>query len=280
MKKSNLKILILIGIPASGKSKWAKEYIRKQDNYVRVNRDDFRLMLKDAQQCENKIVDNTNLQQKYIDAIIERFKYQADIDYQIFDISLAKAIERDSAREGKVGAGVITKMFKSYKELMDGFDFAPIKKIEHRPHLKPDFSSKKIPAVIFDIDGTLALMGRRSAFDWDKVDVDDINEIVSEQVAFHRFEGRTIILVSGRDSVCRQDTIDWMEFYGIKFDELYMRPANDFRKDTVIKEEIYNNEIRDKYNVLCVFDDRMSVCRKWADMGLFTFTVNQGLLEF
>ena len=121
MEKS-LKILILIGIPASGKSTWSKEYALRNADYVRVNRDDFRHMLKNASLCENKIedmitelvektiesslskrlnviVDNTNLKGKYLDAIIERFKYQADIDFRLFDISPAKAIERDKERE-------------------------------------------------------------------------------------------------------------------------------------------------------------------------------------
>jgi predicted kinase len=302
MKKSNLKILILIGIAASGKSTWAKEYVRKHANYVRVNRDDFRNMLKDSSMCENKIedmisdlvnqtissaltkklnviVDNTNLKQKYIDDIINKFKHQADIDYQVFDISLNKAIERDNARDSKVGEGVIKKMYGYYKQLIDSFSFQPIKMSE-RPALIPNFKSSLPDAVIFDIDGTLALMKNRGAFDWEKVDRDDLNQIVSEHIHFHRNLGRKIFLVSGRDASCKKMTKDWFEFYGIPFDEMFMRPMNDFRKDTVIKEEIYNMFIKDNYNVLCVYDDRLSVCRKWVDMGLFTFTVNQGLIDF
>ena len=57
MKKENLKLLILIGIPGSGKSTWAKDYVKYNDNWVRVNRDDFRDMLKTSQVCENKIED-------------------------------------------------------------------------------------------------------------------------------------------------------------------------------------------------------------------------------
>lgn len=303
MKRDNLKILILIGIPASGKSTWAKEYVRKNANYVRVNRDDFRKMLKNAQMCENKIedmitglvlqtietslmkklhviVDNTNLKRKYIDEIIEKFKYTADIDYQIFDISLNKAIERDNAREDKVGEGVIKKMYESYKVLTDSFDFQPIKKIEQRPFLIPNFMSPLPPAVLFDIDGTLALMGRRSAFDWDKVDRDDMNQIVTEHVDFHRSKGRKIILVSGRDKSCEELTKEWLKFYDIHFDEIYMRPENDFRKDTVIKKELYENHIKGKYNALCVYDDRLQVLEMWNELGIFAFNVNQGQISF
>ena len=303
MKKSNLKILILIGIPASGKSTWAKDYVRKNDNYIRVNRDDFRKMLKNAQLCDlkvedmitslmfetinaallkklNVIVDNTNVKRKYIDAIVERFKYQADINYQVFDISLPKAIERDNARADKVGEGVIRKMYESYKVLIDEFDFQPVNRIMNRPVLVPNFHSELIDAVIFDIDGTLALMGDRSAFDWEQVFKDDYNQIVGEHIRFHMSFGRRIILVSGRDEVCRKETIDWLQFYNIPFDELHMRKKDSYEKDTVVKKRIYEEQLKDKYNVLCVYDDRLQVLDMWNKLGLFTFNVNQFQIDF
>ncbi len=299
----NLEILILIGIPGSGKSTWAKDFVRSNSDWIRVNRDDFRDMLKTSQTCENKvedmitglvsdvissslsrklnvIVDNTNLKIKYINAIIEEFKYSANINYRVFDISKDKAIERDRNRDKKVGALVINKMYKDYKILMDSFDFQPVNKIERRPNIIPDFESKLKDVVIFDIDGTLALMGKRGPFDWMKVYKDDINEIVSEQVEFHKSKGREIFVVTGRDEVCRKVTEEWLELYGIEYDRLFMRPKNDYRKDTLIKKEIYENEIVGKYNLLTVYDDRLSVCKTWHNLGVFVFTVNQGLFEF
>jgi hypothetical protein len=41
----------------------------------------------------NVIVDNTNLKVKYINSIIDTFKYSAS-NYRVFDISKDKAIER------------------------------------------------------------------------------------------------------------------------------------------------------------------------------------------
>lgn len=303
MKYDDPKILILIGIPASGKSTWAKQYTRNNPSWVRVSRDDFRLMLKTSQVCPpniedlitvlvnevitkslmkklNVIVDNTNLQKKYIDAIIDRFKYSADIDYRSFDISVDKAIQRDSAREMKVGEGVIKKMHKDFKNLMDCFDFQPVKRVQHRPHLVPNFNSELPDAVIFDIDGTLALMKNRGPFDWNKVDRDDPNQIVKEQVDFHRSLGRKILMVSGRDEECRAQTEDWLNFYGFHFDELFMRRAGSRLKDTYIKKGIYDSLIAQHYNVLCVYDDRLQVLEMWNDIGLFTFNVNQGQHEF
>lgn len=303
MKRDNPKILILIGIPASGKSTWSKDFIRSNSNWVRVNRDDFRKMLKDAQMCEpkledlitglvnttiskslmkrlNVIVDNTNLKEKYINEIVREFKDFADIDYRVFDISLDKAIERDNARDAKVGEAVIKKMYKDYKILMDSFGFQPVRKSENRPHLVPNFKSDLPNAVIFDIDGTLALMKNRGPFDWEKVDRDDLNLIVKEQVDFHRSLGRKILIVSGRDGSCRKQTEDWMDFYGIQYDDFFMRPADDYRKDTAIKKEIYHSYIKENYNVLCVYDDRLQVVEMWYDEGIFVFNVNQGNIEF
>lgn len=294
-----LKIKILIGIPASGKTTWSKDFVRSNDNWTRVSRDDFREMLKNSGVVENKveniinelvnstieqsllkkmnvIVDNTNLKEKYIQDIIEKFKYSADIDYQVFDISLDKAIERDKSRADKnVGAHTITKMYKDYKVLLDSFSFQPVSK-QTRPHLTPDFNSAKQQAVVFDIDGTLALMGRRGPFDWMQVYKDDLNEIVSEQVKFHKDKGRKIIIVTGRDEVCRDVTKEWLEFHEIEFDEMYMRPKDDYRKDTLIKKEIYQNHIKPNYNLICVYDDRLSVVDMWYDEGIFVFNVNQG----
>lgn len=299
----DLEILLLIGIPASGKSTWSKEFVRKNPNYVRVNRDMYRLMLKDAQTCEpkvedlisglvnqaieaslmkklNVIVDATNLKVKYIKEFVERFKYHADINYRVFDISLDKAIERDSNREAMVGENVIKKMYKDYKILIDTFDFQPVKKVEQRPVIVPNFKSQLPDAVVFDIDGTLALMGNRSPFDWMKVYKDNVNDIVAEQIEFHRSKGRKILIVSGRDGVCRKLTEDWLEMYGITYDEFYMRPENDYRKDTLIKREIYENHIKGKYNLLTVYDDRLQVLEMWNKVGIFTFNVNQGNINF
>lgn len=299
MKRENLKVKILIGIPASGKTTWTNEFLSKNPNYVRVGRDQFRLMFRNEQMCEpkiegiissllistvhsllsknlNVIIDNTNIKEKYIREFIEEFKYSADIDYQVFDISLDKAIERDKNRDAKVGEEVIKRMFKDYKILMDSFNFQPVKKIKHRPRLIPDFTNPLPQCVIFDIDGTLALMGDRSAYDWMKVYKDDLNDIVAEQLDFHRSKGRKIIIVSGRDGVCKKLTEDWLDMYDMKYDEFFMRPENDNRKDTIIKKEIYNNHIKGKYNVICAIDDRLQVLEFYYEEKIFTFNVNQG----
>lgn len=58
------------------------------------------------------------------------------------------------------------------------------------------------------------------------------------------------------------------------------RKKGDFRSDEIIKKEIYDNHIKDNYNVLGVFDDRLKVIRMWEKEGLFVFNCNQGNIEF
>ena len=297
------KLKILIGIPAAGKTFYTKEFLKKNAGWVSVNRDSFRLMLRNEQMCEpkiedlittlvnitihnalaknlNVIVDATNVKEKYIRQFINEFKYSADIDYQVFDISLEKAIERDKNRDAKVGESVIKRMYNDYKILMDSFDFQPVTKIKQRPIIKPDFKSELPDCVIVDVDGTLAHMGNRSPFDWNKVDRDSLNEIVAEQVEFHRSKGRKIIILSGRDGSCKGLTEEWLQFHEVHYDEIYLRPENDYRKDSIIKKEIYDNHIKGKYNVIMAIDDRLQVLDVYYKLGIFTLNVNQGNLIF
>lgn len=184
----DLKVKFLIGIPASGKSYWSKDYVGKNPDWVRVNRDDFRFMLKDMPVCEmkvenlitkmvgdsivnalmskfNVIVDNTNLKAKYLTPLIELVKPYADIDFQIFDISIEKAIERDNKRDKKVGSEVIKRMYNDYRILLDTFDFSHIRK-RQKVYPTHKFTPGLPYCAVFDIDGTLAHMnGKRGPFD-------------------------------------------------------------------------------------------------------------------
>ncbi len=147
--------------------------------------------------------------------------------------------------------------------------------------ITPNFNSELPDCVIFDIDGTIShTNGKRGFFDLEKVDVDDLNLIVSEQIEFHKNKGRRIIILSGRDEICRDLTEQWLDFYNIKFDDLFMRPKDDVSKDRYVKKKIYEDEIQNKYNVLTIYEDRLSVLSLWYELGLFTYNVNQGLKKY
>ncbi len=128
-------LYMLRGLPASGKSTWAKEQI-KEKCWKRVSRDDLRLMIDDGEytpenetfikyiqdhiikvlsQSENTIIiDNTNL--KEIDE--KHFNWLANelsIDFEIMDftdVPLEICIERDKNRSASVGEKVIRDMYE------------------------------------------------------------------------------------------------------------------------------------------------------------------------
>lgn len=68
--------------------------------------------------------------------------------------------------------------------------------------------------------------------------------------------------------------------HDIPYDHLHMRQTDDKRSDYIIKHEIYNEHIRDKYNILAAFDDRLQVCRLWYELGLPLFRVGDPDADF
>jgi hypothetical protein len=89
-----------------------------------------------------------------------------------------------------------------------------------------------------------------------------------------------IIVMSGRDSVCRGDTQDWLQDNDVMYDELYMREKGDMRKDADVKWSLYKKFVDGRFNVFFVIDDRPSMCRLWVDRGFKVFAVGNQNIEF
>lgn len=294
-------IKILVGVPASGKSTWKLQFLAKNPEWVAIGRDDFRYMLKNAGWCtpdiENAITDMvdfsikrllrakkkvvydaTNCNLKRLNEFIQKYQPLSDIEFQIFDIPLQVAIERDSQRERKVGEDVIKNMHKDYLGLYDcNFDFSMRKQIRHKAkYVKPVFDKNLPNCVLCDLDGTLFHINGRSPFDPNGVENDDLDIVISQLLKGHTQLGHKVIFMSGREELARAGTIKALTTHGIQFDGLHMRATGDSRKDSIIKKELYEMNIMDKYNVLCVYDDRDQVVKLWRDLGLKCLQVEYG----
>lgn len=57
---------------------------------------------------------------------------------------------------------------------------------------------------------------------------------------------------------------------------LFMRKDGDFRPDWEVKKEIYEKELKDKYEILGVFEDRTQVVQMWRSLGLTCYQVCEG----
>ena len=146
------ELIILQGIQGSGKTTWAKNWVKEDPKHrVRFNQDDIRNMfgvywvpsreplvkamhnsfLNEAMlEGYDIVLDNMNLNQKTLDEIkeiVEEFNKwislsQIDLHYDIkyqtfFDVPLSICIERDKQRDLQIGEKVIRRSYEKYKDI-------------------------------------------------------------------------------------------------------------------------------------------------------------------
>jgi hypothetical protein len=135
-------------------------------------------------------------------------------------------------------------------------------------------------AIIVDMDGTLAHIpeGGRSIYDYDRVHEDVLDEVIFDIVYSWQYEvdTRCVLIVSGRDDSCYGQTKRWLFDNDVFFDRLLMRPTGNTLPDYVVKYNIFHGEIRGKYNVRFVLDDRKQVVDMWRELGLKCLQVAPG----
>jgi predicted kinase len=305
-KQKQLKIIMTKGLPASGKSTWAKLKVSESNGQIkRINKDDIRAMVDDSKWSKERekytvaardalvntaikmgksvIVDDTNLVAKHeqsLKAIASRYpNVDVEVVDHFLDIPVEECIKRDAARTGKkrVGKDIIIRMAN-----MAGLKTSHLPCSNRAPSIDARrktlaYDTNLPDCIICDLDGTLSLMwGNRSAYEAEKCGGDLLNDPVARIVKDYHAMGHTVILFSGRSDAGKTQTENWLHVHGIPYDELRMRKDRDFRKDSIVKEEMYDAVIKDKYNTLFVLDDRNMMVDKWREMGLLCLQVYYG----
>jgi len=291
------KVMILKGLPGSGKSTWAKNKVATSSgNWKRINKDDLRAMIDNSvfssdnerlitqvrdqliltflKRGRNVIIDDTNLHPKHERKIRSIVPHGTEVEVMFMDVDIETCIARDAKREGKahVGEKVIRRMAKEW-ESWKHLD-PTIKQDEDRETVE---WIEGLPTIVMcDLDGTAALMCDRSPYDWKRCIDDTPNEAVREVLWAMTRMGHDIVYMSGRDGICREETETWLPMHDFPDGELHMREINDQRKDSIVKRELFDAHIRGKYNVLFVLDDRNQVVDEWRAMGLTCFQVAEG----
>lgn len=302
-------VILLRGIPASGKSTFAKKHLEvyPSGTVLRINNDDLSSMLFGTSwgngkasaellaklrfdllrnAIENKAVrlvfiDNTNLNTRTVRGLTKLALAMGAIvtvDDRFLSVSVEECLLRDALRENPVGEKVIRDMAARAKVLNawvpptdsyheDSF-IASLEKYEN---------DERLPSVtIVDVDGTLALMNERSPYAWDKVGEDLPHAVVVNFVKSLIANGEQVIIASGRDGVCRIQTQAWLDEHVAPGLPLLMRTEKDPRPDTLVKHELFNENIKGKYHVKLVLDDRNSVVRLWRGLGLKCWQIAEG----
>jgi hypothetical protein len=134
--------------------------------------------------------------------------------------------------------------------------------------------------IICDLDGTLANVDHRREYfpdgklNWKKFHSEIINDSVNKwcELILNKFffdKDLEIILLSGRSEDYRDVTLEWLKKHNINYHYLFMRKSKDNRKDSIVKEELYE-ECKKRFTgeVLFVIDDRQQVVDMWRKKGL------------
>lgn len=295
------------GLPASGKTTWAREQIdaRPPGEVVRLNRDDlrrsmlpttYRTPVFHAEEQVSKvqhgpivvllragidvIVDDTNLRAKNV-RNLAMLAEQAEAEWhcvdQFLDVPLEECLKRDAGRADSVGEDVIRGMWEKF---LSGGRTLPVPVLEAavtgKPYTPPPAAPK---AVLVDIDGTVALHGGvRGPYDTSRYHLDNPNapvvDLIREEAAW-----RQVIFCSGRSEEFRDVTEAWIENHVLHREtgwQLFMRPAGDSRNDAIVKLELFDQHIRDRFNVVRAYDDRDRVVSAYRSIGLTVLQVAPG----
>lgn len=245
------------------------------------------------------IIDNTNLKPKYI----EPFKsYNLPIYMKVVHEDLGVCIERDSQRVRKVGEEVIKKQYESFKHIYVnlaklGFEISDrINVLTWEPKVKAKYNFKdkidprlqveryndgkeSLPlCAIFDLDGTLSMMNGRSPYEGSKCGTDEVNYSAKSLLDMCRQSNVEVFIFSGRnsDKGGKEATVKWLEENSVEYGVLSMRKEGDQRKDTIVKGEMFDEFIKDHYQVLFVLDDRDMMVDFWRSKGLDCFQAYYG----
>ncbi len=319
-----LKIILTVGIPASGKSSWTKTEISKDpDNWLRINNDDIRAMANGSnyssqyenmitnirryliqeglKQNKNIIIDNLNLNKRHFEDacnIAKSSGKDVQVLEKLFFIDLDEAIERDSKREGKskVGEDVIKKWWKDSGGKQFKFTNPKVEVFtkEAQMYEEPIIANANLEdGIMCDLDGTTSLFNVRKKdgtieirypgahirdpYDASNCDEDSINPMVAEAVKLFQGAGKHIIFCSGRENKYEEPTVRFLNkhFPNMPY-VLHMRKSGDFRKDSIVKSEMYENKIKPKYNIKLCIDDREQVVNYYRSLGLTVWQVAEG----
>ena len=145
--------------------------------------------------------------------------------------------------------------------------------------------------VIFDLDGTLALIDKsrdistkaNGKLDWDKfldpsnIKLDVPNKSVVKMAQLFAQDDFTIVIFSGRSDKTATATVSWLSQNKVPFKKLFMRPHKtmNFVSDEILKKDMLDNHV-DIDDVFLVVDDRNKVVKMWRSLGLSVFQVADG----
>ena len=294
-------LMAMRGLPGSGKTRAAKAWVSEDPaNRARVGRDALRdalygtrkglgshqeVIVSKVQQSavrellkagKHVVVDDLNLKAKYLRGFA-KIAAECNAGFEVIDVNtpVDQCVANDKGREHSVGEEAIRSLDRRFRH-RPKIELPKDRVLDVVPY-EPNLD--KPQAWIVDVDGTLALKtGDRGWYDMTRVGEDEPNKAVVQVVQDLAECGYEILICSGRTDDGEIATAEWLtEHLGHdRWSELFTRKTGDQRPDNIIKLEIFNEYIRDHYNVVGVIDDRDSVVDLWRSLGLTCFQPARG----
>ena len=140
-------------------------------------------------------------------------------------------------------------------------------------------------AVIADLDGTLCDVSSIlhhvegegderdfAAFHAASADCPPRAEVVEAVRAAHD-AGKAVLVVTSREFIWRDLTLDWLVGNEIPYDELVMRIVGDYRADDVVKAEMLDQLEADGWSISEAWEDSSNIVELWESRGISVHAV-------
>lgn len=297
------EFILTRGVPASGKSTWAKQWVVAAPNRVRINRDDIREELfgkeyhgnqtgkaeirvteheyERIQRAlrENKSVvsDNMHMNPRFLKAYHNMAKEAGlKLQHRDFPISKEEAFRRNAARERVVPEHVIEKIYEEHVgpngefHYFDG-DYTP------REFVAPEKPGQM--ALGFDLDGSLDdtrgithYVKRPKHRDFDMFHRSSLftpaNPEVLQILRDAQERGFAVLITTARSEKYREVSEVWLNKIGVRPDNMFMRENDDNRPDFEVKHDMYNQKIKPHYDLVRMIDDNTQAIDAWKKNGI------------
>lgn len=291
------KITILVGSPGSGKSTLSADLIRKygdaniitsvyinQDTQGKEHLNIFQSAIKHKLDI---IVDRMNFDKKQRERYLNPTK-EAGYETEIIVLhqNLETCLKRCNARDDHPTIRTEQDARKALDFFFSHYERPKLDEADKVNYVYPEITSQA-EVIWIDADGTLCNTDHRQKYmegpkkDWksffDNMDKDPVN-IWCKKIINTMRPNNIIVICSGRPDNFKAVTKKWLNDNNIFYDELFMRPRSDSRKDSIVKEIIMDFELLTRYkSILFCVDDRKQVVDMLRSRGQTVLQCAEGL---